>query len=160
TFDANGCSPNTFTTGAGDVSVTIKNTGTDEGEVEVITKDQRVKGEAENVAPNFSKTFTANGLTAGTYDIICGSDQAPKGTLTVVGDAPANNTGTTTPAGLDAAVEQYEAYVQSQTLELQTRTKAFVAAIKAGDLAKAQALFGPTRMPYESIEPVAESFKD
>ena len=36
-------------------------------------------------------------------------------------------------------------------------TQQFVAALKAG-VAKAKALFGPARMHYESIEPVAESF--
>ena len=39
-------------------------------------------------------------------------------------------------------------------------TQAFVAAIKANDLAKAQALYAPTRTHYERIEPVAELFDD
>jgi iron uptake system component EfeO len=162
TFDDNGCQPSQFTAAPGDLSVTIKNTGSDTGEVEVVTSDNRVKGEAENVAPNFSKTFTANGLTAGTYSIVCGSDKAPKGRLTVVGDAPpaSADTGTTAVPGLGDAVSQYEAYVQSQTLDLQTKTKAFVAAVRGGNLAQAQQLFGPTRVPYETVEPVAESFKD
>jgi iron uptake system component EfeO len=156
-----GCDPATFTAAAGDVTVNIRNTGTDEGEVEVVTSDQRVKGEAENVAPNFSKAFTANGLTAGTYTIICGSDRAPKGTLTVVGTGGTSEApGTTTAPGLDAAVDQYRSYIETQGADLQTKTKVLVAAIKAGDLAQAQTLFGPTRQPYESIEPVAESFKD
>ena len=35
-----------------------------------------------------------------------------------------------------------------------------MAAVKAGDVAKAKALFAPARSHYESIEPVAESFGD
>jgi iron uptake system component EfeO len=35
-----------------------------------------------------------------------------------------------------------------------------VAALKAGDVARAKALYGPTRVFYERIEPVAESFGD
>jgi iron uptake system component EfeO len=48
--------------------------------------------------------------------------------------------------------------VIAQTAELQQGTKQFVAALKAGDVAKAKALFGPTRIHYEAVEPVAESF--
>src|SRR6185369_17402077 len=36
----------------------------------------------------------------------------------------------------------------------------FVAAVKAGDVAKAKALFAPSRAPWQRIEPVAESFGD
>ncbi len=39
-------------------------------------------------------------------------------------------------------------------------TRAFVAAVKAGNLARAKALYAPARTHYESIEPVAESFGD
>ena len=39
-------------------------------------------------------------------------------------------------------------------------TRAFVAALRAGDLAKAKDLFGPARYHYETVEPVAESFGD
>ena len=34
----------------------------------------------------------------------------------------------------------------------------FIDAVKAGDVAKAKALYAPARIPYERIEPVAESF--
>ena len=36
----------------------------------------------------------------------------------------------------------------------------FVAAVKAGDVEKAKALFAPTRINYEAIEPIAELFSD
>ena len=39
-------------------------------------------------------------------------------------------------------------------------TKAFAAAVEAGDVAKAKAAVRPARVPYEAIEPVAESFGD
>ena len=41
-----------------------------------------------------------------------------------------------------------------------SRTAAFVAAVKAGDVDRAKALYAPARIPYERIEPVAESFGD
>lgn len=135
-FSEQGCDPAQVTATAGDVTVNIKNTGSDTGEVEVVSKDKRVEGEAENVAPTFTKAFTAAGLTAGTYDIVCGSDKAPKGTLTVVGTggSPGSSLaspGTTTLPGLDAAVDQYKEYVETQAADLQAKTKVFVAAIKA-----------------------------
>ncbi len=50
--------------------------------------------------------------------------------------------------------------MDSQTDELVTATTAFVAAIKAGDIAAAKAQYPTTRTYYERIEPVAESFPD
>jgi len=40
-----------------------------------------VVGEAENIAPDFTKSFTVD-VAAGTYELICYSDKAPKGSLT------------------------------------------------------------------------------
>jgi iron uptake system component EfeO len=40
------------------------------------------------------------------------------------------------------------------------KTGAFVAAVKAGEVAKAKRRYGPSRVPWERIEPVAESFGD
>lgn len=57
-------------------------------------------------------------------------------------------------------VSEYKLYVSSEVKELARTTAAFTAAIKAGNLAKAQALYAPTRMHYERIEPVAELFSD
>jgi len=39
-------------------------------------------------------------------------------------------------------------------------TKDFTDAVKAGNVAKAKALFAPTRMSYEAVEPIAELFSD
>ena len=43
---------------------------------------------------------------------------------------------------------------------LAATTAAFTAAVKAGDLAKARELYAPTRVDYETIEPIAELFND
>ena len=45
-----------------------------------------------------------------------------------------------------------------QTAALVRGTRRFVAALRAGELERAQALYGPTRAHYEAVEPVAESF--
>ena len=41
-----------------------------------------------------------------------------------------------------------------------TATQTFVDAVVAGDVAAAKAAYGPARVPYERIEPVAETFGD
>ena len=58
------------------------------------------------------------------------------------------------------AAEDYKRYVTSQTGALVPATEAFAAAVKAGDIATAKALYPTTRTHYERIEPVAESFPD
>lgn len=55
---------------------------------------------------------------------------------------------------------QYKIYVAEHTAGLVKNTQAFTAAIKAGDVGKAKALFAPTRTDYEMIEPIAELFSD
>jgi iron uptake system component EfeO len=57
-------------------------------------------------------------------------------------------------------IAEYKLYVSEKTEQLLKDTTAFVAAIKAGDIAKAKALYAPTRMSYEAIEPIAELFSD
>lgn len=48
----------------------------------------------------------------------------------------------------------------SQVDDRGVETGSFVDAIHAGDMAAARQRYGPARMPYERIEPVAESFGD
>jgi iron uptake system component EfeO len=61
---------------------------------------------------------------------------------------------------LDTGTKQYSAYVKDQTTQLLDGTKAFAEAYAAGDAAKARGLYAATRMHWERIEPVAESFGD
>lgn len=55
---------------------------------------------------------------------------------------------------------QYKIYVAENTAKLVDNTRTFVAAIEAGDIDKAKALFAPTRSNYEAVEPIAELFSD
>lgn len=65
-------------------------------------------------------------------------------------------------ASLDlvAPIAEYKLYVLENTETLVKDTRAFTAAVRAGDIGKAKALFAPTRLSYERIEPVAELFAD
>lgn len=58
---------------------------------------------------------------------------------------------------LAAVTARYHDYVVAEVAALQTTTSAFTDAIRAGDMAKAKALYAPARMHYEDIEPVVES---
>ncbi len=61
---------------------------------------------------------------------------------------------------LDTGTRLYSAFVLDQTTQLVDGTKAFAEAYAAGDAAKARGLYASTRMHWERIEPVAESFGD
>ena len=64
------------------------------------------------------------------------------------------------PLDLVAPVAEYKIYVSENVAKLVADTRAFTDAAKAGDVAKAKALFAPTRVHYEQIEPIAELFSD
>jgi len=64
------------------------------------------------------------------------------------------------PRALVAPVADYKIYVTENVQKLVADTRAFTDAVKAGDVAKAKALFAPTRTSYEKIEPIAELFSD
>ena len=64
------------------------------------------------------------------------------------------------PLDLVAPVAEYKLYVAQGVDKLAKDTKTFTDAVKAGDLAKAKALYAPTRVSYEKIEPIAELFSD
>ena len=57
-------------------------------------------------------------------------------------------------------IADYKIYVLEKTQALVEDTRTFVTAVKAGDLDEAKALYAPTRMHYEAIEPIAELFSD
>nr|WP_275984065.1 iron uptake system protein EfeO [Paenibacillus hamazuiensis] len=61
---------------------------------------------------------------------------------------------------LKAAVDQYRKFVIAQSDEFVKATDAFTKAVKAGDIETAKKLYGPSRMYYERIEPIAEALGD
>ncbi len=61
---------------------------------------------------------------------------------------------------VDRATDEYADWVRAETAALLDGTRRFVAAVKAGDDDLARRLYAPTRMHWERIEPVAETFGD
>jgi iron uptake system component EfeO len=153
-----GCDVATAQLAAGTHRFTVTNSGSKITEFYVYADGDRVVGEVENIAPGVARELLVQ-LPAGTYQTACKPGMVGDGirtTLTVSGEAP--------PLPHDQALRQaatdYQRYVQSQTGALVEQTTAFVAAVKAGDVAGAKALYPVARTYWERIEPVAESFGD
>jgi iron uptake system component EfeO len=154
-----GCSPSSVTVPSGAVKFVVINPGsTKTDEVELKNKDGIIMGEGENLAPGLSSNFTLT-LQPGKYVLNCTfqNDQRDNGSVTVTGAPTAQATSATDPK-LTKAVADYKAYVKGETGKLVDQTERFAAALKAGDTDRAKELFGPTRIHYEAVEPIAESF--
>jgi iron uptake system component EfeO len=116
-------------------------------------------GEVENIGPGLSRNLVVD-LEKGTYEGACKPGMVGDGIrqkLTVTGEAAKKLSDS---AELKAAAKSYERYVASQTDALIAKTKEFVAAVKAGEVDEAKALFPVARTYWERIEPVAEVFGD
>jgi iron uptake system component EfeO len=153
-----GCTPSQIHVAAGPVSFDVSNGGTSKvSEMELKNTSGIILGESENVVEGVPGHFSLN-LKPGRYVVNCPTgDTEDQGRLIATGHAVGGPTGASAQL-LGTATAAYKGYVITQTAELQRDTKQFVAALKAGDVQKAKQRFGPTRIHYESIEPVAESF--
>ncbi len=153
TLTDEGC-PKTIKTVAGPSTFKIKNDGAASvSEFEVLSGD-RILGEKENLTPGLSGEFSLT-LKPDTYTTYCPGGDREKGKLIVTGTAATK----LSPEG-EAAVEQYRAYVEDQATQLVAATKTFTDAVANGDVAGAKAAYAAARIPYERIEPVAETFGD
>jgi iron uptake system component EfeO len=117
-------------------------------------------GEVENITPGLTRRLTVEVSDSGKYQTSCRPGMQGKGIrgeFTVNGDA---KKATDSDSQLAAATASYKQYVNSQAVALVDKTKEFTSAVKAGDVAKAKALYPVARIYWERIEPVAESFGD
>jgi iron uptake system component EfeO len=153
----NGCGLSATKAGTGPSTFVITNNGSKVTEFYVYGAGDRVMGEVENISPGLQRKLVVNLTQPGTYTTACKPGMVGDG---IRGDFVV--TGQAVPISDDAqvrqGVEDYKRYVVSQADELVPATEAFAAAIKAGDVAKAKAMYPTTRTYWERIEPVAESF--
>lgn len=156
-FDADkGCSEKSYEAKSGTLEITGKNTGKDVGELEVLDGD-RISGEAENIISGASKTFTVK-LEEGDYEFFCGRKQAKRSTLKIVKNADTDSTSAEASPAIMQATKDYKAYVLEQTELLKVSAKTLTDAVRAGNVEAAKTAFGPSRQPWERIEPIAELF--
>jgi iron uptake system component EfeO len=149
-----GCDPHDAKAPAGPISFEVENAGSSSvTELEVLD-GETLLGEVENLSEGLSGNFSLT-LEQGEYTLRCNGGSEEDGTLTVTGGAQAQTNPET-----EAAVADYRKYLERNAEELVAKTAPFVAAVEAGEVEKAKALYPAARIPYERIEPVAESFGD
>ncbi len=159
------CAPTPASVTAGPLTFKIVNQdATSASEVELVQGD-RILGEKENLTPGLSASFSLE-VAAGAYEIYCPGATTERSPLTVTpaaapsGAAASPAADAALAAALQAATIGYATYVRQEAATLVEATGEFAAAIEAGDLEAAKALYPAARIPYERIEPVAESFGD
>jgi FTR1 family protein len=155
TLSDDGCPPSQKTIPAGAVKFVVENSGSAKvTEGEVLDDKGVIIGERENVTPGLAADFNLS-LKAGEYTVQCPHAETEHFALKVTGGR-----GTEVDPKLASAIAEWKQFVDENAGELLRRTKAFTAAVKAGDLQAARDSFATTRLYYERIEPVAESFGD
>ena len=152
------CEPMELTVPSGQVVFNIKNNSSRKLEWEIL-KGVMVVDERENIVPGLTDKMTVT-LLPGEYEMTCGFLNNPRGKL-VVTDSGFKDTGNE--ADLEKLAQplaDYKVYVQKEAEQLVTKTTAFSAAVKAGKIEEAKAMFADVRSHYERIEPIAELFNE
>lgn len=160
---ADACSLSAAEAPSGNVVFTVTNSGDDVTEFYLLAEDGlRIVSEVENIGPGLSRDLVVV-AKPGSYITACKPG--------MVGDGIRSDF-TVTDSGVDVsptgeladqvalATTNYVAYVKDQSEQLLTGTQAFVDAYLAGDDQTARDLYAATRVHWERIEPVAESFGD
>ena len=148
-----GCDPIDAEAPAGPITFKAENAGaTNVNELEVLD-GETVLGEVPNIPSEGDSGTMSLTLEQGEYTILCPGSDGDPGTLTLSGELETENS-----PEVEAAIEDYRGYLEENTAELVDATEPFIAAVVAGDIAEAKSLYAAARIPYERIEPVAESF--
>lgn len=152
------CEPMELTVPSGQTVFHIQNNSGRKLEWEIL-KGVMVVDERENIAPGLSDKMTVT-LLPGEYEMACGLLTNPRGKLIVTDSGFKADDDTAALEKLAQPLADYKAYVQAEAKQLVEKTAVFTAAVKAGDVKKAKALFADTRVHYERIEPIAELFNE
>ncbi|HVY97088.1 MAG TPA: iron uptake system protein EfeO, partial [Solirubrobacterales bacterium] len=148
-----GCEPHDAEAPAGPITIEGEGDSSKVTEIEVLD-GETILGEKENLTEGLTGSFSLT-LEEGEYTLRCNGGTEEDGTLKVTGKLAAKSS-----PEVEAAIDDYRSYLEKNTAELVARTRPFVAAVVAGNVAQAKALYAAARIPYERIEPVAESFGD
>ena len=149
---------------SGNVVFTVENAGDQVTELYLLASDGlRIVGEVENIGPGIERNLVV-AAQPGKYFTVCKPGMIGAG----VGKTPF----TVTDSGVDVAIDDnleaqieaananYKSYVKDQIENLVVGTEDFAAAYKAHDDDAARSLYAPTRVFWERVETVAESFGD
>lgn len=151
TLTDEGCSPHDASAPAGPINFKVKGESAGVTELEVLD-GETLLGERENITDGLSGSFALT-LEEGEYTVRCNGGTEEDGTLKVTGELK-----TTTSPAVEKAIDGYKEYLLENSEQLTELTKPFAAAVIAGEIEKAKHLYPESRINYERIEPVAESF--
>jgi iron uptake system component EfeO len=156
------CDVSQVTAPSGALVFDVENTGSKVTEFYLLGSDGlRIVGEVENIGPGLTRKLVVS-APQGDYFATCKPGMVGDGlktAFTVTQGDPLSATPELT-ALLSTATQQYQSYVREQSAQLNEKTKVFAAAITSGDQNTARNLYASTRVHWERIEPVAESFGD
>lgn len=160
---ADACTVSTDTAPGGTMKFSVKNDGDQVTEFYLLAEDGlRIIAEVENIGPGLSRDLVAS-VPEGKYLTSCKPGMVGDGIRSAftVTAPPAGETVSADRAALQkTATTQYASYVKDQSEQLLAGTRKFAEAYAAGDQTQAKDLYASTRMHWERIEPVAESFGD
>ena len=148
---------------SGNLVFNVTNSGNEVTEFYLLGEDGlRIIGEVENIGPGLSRDLVVQ-AGPGSYFTACKPGMVGDGIRApfVVTDSGVD-VSPTGPIGeqLDDATAAYRAYVRDQAAQLVVTTDAFARDYVRGNFDDARAQYATARMPWERIEPVAESFGD
>jgi iron uptake system component EfeO len=154
-----GCVPEATSIQSGVVAFAFTNSGSKENELYVLRPDGSIVGEREGVGPGTTATLTVE-IAPGDYVLSCKPGMTGEGITTAIKvTAGAAATSAADPR-VTKAVEAYRAYVADEVASTLATTKQLQAALVGGDPERARSLYAASRVGWERIEPVAESFGD
>jgi iron uptake system component EfeO len=157
------CDLSADTAPSGNLVYKVTNTGSEVTEFYLYGEDGlRIVGEVENVGPGLSRDLVIN-VPAGKYVPTCKPGMVGKGIRSDFTVTDSGGQGAVSGASrrqVATANAQYKSYVEDQADQLLAGTRQFAAAYLAGDDDRARRLYPVTRVHWERIEPVAESFGD
>jgi iron uptake system component EfeO len=165
TVDSSGsaCSVSAGEAPSGTLVFEVSNSGDEVTEFYLLADDGlRIVGEVENIGPGIQRNLVVV-AKPGDYFTVCKPGMIGAGvgkTAFTVTDSGVELADADTAELVDAANANYAAYVKDQVENLVKGTEEFAAAYIAGDDEAARALYAPTRVFWERIETVAESFGD
>lgn len=164
TSSATECTLSATTAPSGTVVFTVTNTSDQVTEFYLLGEDGlSIAGEVENIGPGISRDLVMN-AQPGTYFTVCKpgmiGDGVGRAEFTVTDSGDHHESNASFSSEIATANANYASYVKDQIEQLVTGTEEFAAKYRAGDDDAARALYAPTRVHWERVETVAESFGD
>ena len=160
---ADECVVSAATAPSGTLTFEVTNDGDDVTEFYLLGEDGlRIVSEVENIGPGISRDLVVQ-VRPGTYYTACKPGMVGDGiraSFTVTDSGEEVGPTGDVAEQLATAEAQYVAYVKDQVGALIAGTQEFADAYKAGDDDTARDLYAATRVHWERVEPVAESFGD